>query len=882
VNHAKFLIEQTRGAEGLVHLQKARAADPMFAHTDAVYAGLRLNNLGDVEQARYFQLRAWLANFDNLRLANCFLFYSSYADIDERVIAAEHRFWAETLQPIPSAPGRKALHPENRTKKIKIGYWSPDLRNHSVRYFFRPLQINHDRAKFEIIVYHDSPFSDGQTELIKRASDQFHSVFSLTDTELASLIESHHLDILVELAGHTSNNRVNLLQKRLARLQMSALGYPPTTGLTTIDAKLVDRHIATEDAARYYSERPVVLPTSFWCFDPMEDDFAVVASSPPCVHNGYITFGCVGNIAKINKKILLCWATILKRIPRSRILVRAITFDDPVAQPALAEACRAAGLPMSRVDFRKAEGGKAFFESYNDIDIILDTSPFNGGTTSCFAVYMGVPVVTWAGDSLIGRMGNSIMSNVGRADWVAKDADGYVRKAVELSQDVKALKRFKSESRDLMRKSGLGNGQLFAREFESACLELLAKVEGTAAWSNYSNRIDVLPANELVRRAYEVLSYGQTGAGKRILDFTLRHYPDCASAHILMASAAANSESHEWGAEYLLDKLKDVSESDRIPVLTNVARQYVLADAPEKAALAIEKIWESNPNADLIDQLQADLWKARFASVVPKKKIVSVDTEVARIRCLIACDDDVRHKEICGKLQALAAFSPRLKVSFARTEERTRCAAYLRAQESSDFDAMIVIQKNIDIHDEEFFSRMAIALQQYDVVGYAGATRWAKLDWSIDSFEVKAAGFLTRSTDNETLWDLIILGPTKSRLIGGMAVLDGGLLGIHRRALRYASCNEDYVGADAMLEQAWSHSIWQAGGRLAVDRGLCVGIHQDISLDRRYWSAVRSEIAKVKKFNLFEMQRPDRVSLSVPVRDAAQAKILLNKYFEDR
>ena len=877
VNHAKFLVDQKKSVEALPYLESARALDPKFSHVDAVYASLCLSNLGDVAGARYFQLQAWMANFENLRLANCYLFYCAYDDIEERLLAAEHRFWAETIRPADQQYAVEYFS-KKKSEKVRIGYWSPDFRNHSVRYFFRPLQKNHDREKFEIIVYHDSPFFDEQTECIQQAGDAFHSVFELTNNDLVDLIKSHQLDILVELAGHTSNNRIDLLKERLAKVQITALGYPPTTGLGSVDAKLLDRHLMTDDAAHYYSEMPLVLPTSFWCFDPMEEDPAAIASDPPMVRNGYVTFGCVGNIAKINVRLLACWREILLHVPSSRLLIRSINFDDVAAEPTLRTRFQAAGLPMERVDLHKAEGGRAYFESYNDIDIVLDTTPFNGGTTTCFAVYMGVPVVSWAGQSLISRMGLSVMSNMGAPELVATDADTYIRQSVRLSQDVAYLRRFRQEARQRMRQTGLGNGQIFAGEFEQACVELLD--QKAAGGADYVSQIDVLPAEEIVRRAYGVLSYGQEDAARRILAYCFRHYPDCGSAHILFTSTMVGEQRFEQAAAYLLERLSCFSDEDRCAALVHVARSQILAGIPEQACHTVERLAGFVPHNGF-DQCQVRLYQAWSAEPsLTAAPVVAPWPATGRLHCLIPCDDLVRFDAMREQMQALCLPVPGWNTTYERCDEHQRVAAYRAIRDRSDIDIVLLVQKNIDIHQPAFFQEIVTTLQNHDVVGYAGATRWAMLDWISDAFEHKAGGFMTTSSEKPGFVELSLLGGGLARVQGGMAVLDGGLLAINRVALSLADCDADLQGAETLLEQAWSHAIQCAGGKLAVHRGLGVMVQQ-APLDRRYWAAVRTEIAECHSFDLFTRQRSDLAFVSIPASGTAQAVAILDRYFQE-
>ena len=267
INRAKMLSDLRRSSDALQLIRHVRASHPNFHHFNAVYGGV-LFNLGGVAEARHHHLTAWLSSFENLRNANCYLFHSTFDDIDESQMASEHRFWADTLRLTPlsenSNPDQRSsaildILPRKSNKRIRIAYWSPDFRNHSVRYFARPLIENHDRANFEVIIIHDSSSNDDQTLHFKAFADHFYDVQEFTDQDLIRLLIDLDIDVLVELAGHSSHNRINLLSNRVAHLQISALGYPPTTGLRSIDAKVIDQHISTPEDSLYYTEFPLVL-----------------------------------------------------------------------------------------------------------------------------------------------------------------------------------------------------------------------------------------------------------------------------------------------------------------------------------------------------------------------------------------------------------------------------------------------------------------------------------------------------------------------------------------------------------------------------------------------------------------------------------------------
>lgn len=872
VNHAKVLSDQRKSTEALPYLRQAKLAEVDFSHADAVYASICLN-LGDAELACHFQLQAWLANFDNLRLANCYLFYSSYNDIDERLMAAEHRFWAETLTSINRQLEVSTSAQQQQTRKVRIGYWSPDLRNHSVRYFFRPLLENHDAEKFEIYLYHDFPAQDHQTSLLRQACDKFHDVSEISDMDLSQLLISHELDILVELAGHSSNNRVNLLQQRLASVQISGLGYPPTTGLASIDAKILDRHVVTSQNEKYYAEAPLLMPTSFWCFDPMED--AVINLEPPCMRNGFITFGCVGNIAKISVSMLGCWCDLLHEVPASRLLLRSINFLDPVAIDTVLMRVHSAGIDEKRVQLLGPVGGAELFGTYNEIDIILDTFPFNGGTTTCFATYMGVPVVSQMGDSLLSRMGLSVLSSLDVADLVVPTREAYLIRAVALAADIKFLEHFRREARSKFQSCSLGNGKIFARDFEKACLELIdAKRDGT---HHYQHAIDVLPANEIVRRAYTVLRRGQLDAAGRIVDYCLRNYPDCGSAHLLVTQLWESADRFEKAIKYLEERMERFSESDQISVRLHLIRLYLLVD-DVKAATEKLNLLDRVQQPDPFDRLQLKLFRALLST--PSTNTATSLTEIVRQRVVIVipCDETERFEEMSQHTQEVCVLPKSWSLTFLRCKESDRITVYKQVLGDLNFDVVIWMHKNIEIHHPHFLLNAVQVMEQCDVVGFAGATRWNRLHWSVDTFEHKAAGLLLMSSERSGFVELQWTGHGTEALVKNMAVLDGNLLLIKPERAKSVQFDEELIGALALLEEDWTHAAHLAGLRLAVHRNLGVFIDQRIVLDERYLATGRVRCADKYGFDPFAIMKEDRMLVSAPVVNADTA-VRVCQYF---
>ena len=888
-NYARYLLGAYRINDCLTYLQHAKIFSPDNPNIYAVYAGAALNK-GDAEAARSYALKAWLGLFDSLRAANCFLFYSSYADMDEALLAAEHRFWAETLLPLPVSSVNEekvvdALLKDQlpaKGKKIRIAYWSPDFRNHSVRYFSLPLLENHDRERFEIIGYNDMPLSDTQTDAIKACCDYFITVNDMSDIQLVELMRSHQLDILVELAGQSGANRLNLLQERLATVQLTGLGYPPTTGLSTIDGKFLDRHIVDTDSPRYYTETPLILDGSFWCFDPKEQPEIYV--DPPVIKNGYITFACVGNIAKISQPILECWVKILDRVPDSRLLIRSISFSDVAAVDFVTDRFQKAGMDLTRVDLTGPAAGADFFASYNGVDIILDTYPFNGGTTTCFATYMGVPVLSMAGQSLLSRMGKSILSNLGLSDWVVTNTEEYVEKAVLHARDVEFLSRFRSEARNLYAASALGNGKLFAQDFEKHCFELLNRTERSS-----HHQVAALPADELVSRVFTVIRYGQFEAAQRIVDHCLREYPDCGAAHVLATYPLTAQGKFIEAVEYLEARLPRFSLSDQFSALLNIARFNILANQPSAAEFAINRMASCAP-CSLKDKLYLKMLHAYLEALKHSgndQKLTMVNPSssllAGSVLVLIVCDDEARYAEIQENIRATCAELDGIVVSYKQCKETKRWISYLDFLQDENYGCVVIVQKNANFCNVNFFADIAIGLERYDVISTGGAKCWDRLDWRLSPLDNKVQSFLIPSGEMNGFYEVSYTGcEAVNVLTGNMQVLDGGILAIKTEKLRLldiASLFDPLLeGGGVLQEEYFTHAVFKAGLSLGVHQNLGVIFDWRITVAQDNIDDVREHITQKMSFDPFLDADEDRTSLSIPVSSAVQGVQVIGEF----
>jgi protein O-GlcNAc transferase len=353
-------------------------------------------------------------------------------------------------------------------RPLRVGYVSPDFYLHAVTFFFEPLLAHHDRSKIVPLCYSETRKPDAVTARLRSHSAQWRDIYGMSDAQVVSRIRADEIDILVDLAGHMGDNRLTVFSGKAAPIQVAWLGYPNTTGLTTIDYRLTD---AVADPPgltdRYYTERLFRLPRGFLCYQPPVSAPAVGA--PPFRMKRGVTFGSCNNLSKVTFGVIGLWSAILRAVPGSRLILKAASLTDiPTREPYYRE-FEKHGIPRDRLDFRGINWKLADHQSvYNEIDVALDPFPYNGATTTCEAMWMGVPVITLAGNVHAGRVGASILAQMGLTDLVAESLDDYIRIAVELAKDPTRLLELRASLRDRMTTSPLCDAKAFALAVEDA------------------------------------------------------------------------------------------------------------------------------------------------------------------------------------------------------------------------------------------------------------------------------------------------------------------------------------------------------------------------------------------------------------------------------
>lgn len=352
------------------------------------------------------------------------------------------------------------------SKPVKhIAFMSPDLHAHAVAYFIRPLLENLDKTAFKVSVYNISHTFDAISGQLKKRVENWHDVQGLSDQQLAEKIAADEVDLLVDLAGHSGDNRLGVLAAKPAPIIITWLGYLATTGLDAVDFRLVD-HITdpvglTESQ---HSEKLIRLPKSQWCYAP-QDNLPDIQPSP-CLANRFITFGSFNQTAKLSEKCLNLWAEVLKSVPDSRLFFAGVSPG--WACERIIGILEKAGIAQDRLAFQGRVSWIEYFASYNQVDIALDSFPCTGATTMCDALAMGVPSLTLAGGTSVSRSGASILTALGHPEWIADSDAGFVETAANFAQNIQVSGQDKTALRQAFLNSSLVDGADFTRRFEAA------------------------------------------------------------------------------------------------------------------------------------------------------------------------------------------------------------------------------------------------------------------------------------------------------------------------------------------------------------------------------------------------------------------------------
>jgi predicted O-linked N-acetylglucosamine transferase (SPINDLY family) len=404
---------------------------------------------------------------------------------DPKAIYAEARNW-NRLYALPLKdqikPHRLDPSPD---RKLRIGWVSPDFRVHVLARCLLPVFQAFDRTRFENFCYSEAAEADQVTRAIRAAVDHWRNIHPLDDQEAADLIRADGIDVLIDLALHTGNNRLTLFALKPAPVQACYLAYCGTTGLDAMDYRISHPHLDPPGSdLSVYSEQTVLLSHSYLCYRPADGGTEV--SALPATKNGYVTFGCLYNPGKVSASVIDLWSQVLSAVPQSRIIL-CVPLSS--RRQWLLERFLQLGIDSSRIELLPPRPWRPYIETFNRIDIALDTFPYGGGVSACDALWMGVPIVTLVGSRPVGRLCYSVLCNLGRSEWAARIPEQYVAIATSLAADLPKLGEIRASLRPAMESSPVMDAGSIARDLQDLLLEMFKRSKAPA----------VVPVNETER-----------------------------------------------------------------------------------------------------------------------------------------------------------------------------------------------------------------------------------------------------------------------------------------------------------------------------------------------------------------------------------------------
>ena len=437
--------------------------------------GLILRQLGQFDEAMESFKRAIQAQPAGMSFMQNFISTMNYMPHMEcgEIFNAHQRFGQQLeLASKPFAARQIGISKTENARRLRIGYVSPDFKQHAVAHFIEPVLANHQKDDFEIFCYSNNPIVDSTTRHLQSLVPHWRDITGMTDQEAAKKIRDDGIDILVDLAGYTNLNRLMIFTLKPAPVQVTWIGYPNTTGLSRMDYRITDTlsdPIGQTEAL--HTEKLLRLPDCFSCFAPPKESPEV--GPLPARNSGEIMFGSFNNLTKINDHVIATWARILVRMPGSRLTLKYKSLKTESIQDMVYAEFAKHGVTRDRLVFLSQTDSKMeHMSQYNRIDIGLDPFPYNGTTTTCDALWMGVPVITLAGRSHVGRVGVSQLTNIGLPELIGRNEDDYVDIAVALANDLPRLTALRSGLRERLRASPLMDAPRLTRNLEAAYREM--------------------------------------------------------------------------------------------------------------------------------------------------------------------------------------------------------------------------------------------------------------------------------------------------------------------------------------------------------------------------------------------------------------------------
>lgn len=464
INAGNMLRNRARYDEAIDFYRQAARTDPRNPEPHHIL-GSALARQGLRESARQHLTESLRLNPKDVVVNSSLCLLSNYdPNMSPAILRNEHEWW-DRLQ--GQGMAKLAPHTNSRDpdRKLRVGYVSPDFRVHPVARFMVGVYEAHDPAQFELYSYAQMNKSDAMTERFA-ARSKWRSTYGQQESKIDEMIRADQIDILIDLAGHTGGNRITIFPWRAAPVQAAYLGYPSTAGLKSIQYRITDSVADPENEESAHTEELIRLPGVWCCFEPHADAPQIV--DPPSLRNGYITFGSMQNLLKLNERVIDLWTQVLRAAPTSRLHIYRDTLDGMGRRRLIAEFTQR-GLDPQRLELRNSKkDGAGHLSEYEAIDISLDTLPWSGHATTCESLWMGVPMITQRGTRHAGRMSASILTAIGAPELIAETPEQFVEIATALATDSEKLKHLRHSLREQMRSSPVCDPKSFTRNLEAA------------------------------------------------------------------------------------------------------------------------------------------------------------------------------------------------------------------------------------------------------------------------------------------------------------------------------------------------------------------------------------------------------------------------------
>ena len=460
-NLGSSMFEQNRFKDAIEHYRHALKLKSDYAEAWDNLGGV-LEVIGEFKPAIESCRQALKHKPDYVKAFSNLLYLLSYNVLcSPTEILEEHQNWDRIHGEKYKTHAFSHTKSKNPNKRLRIGYVSPDFRKHALSFFFEPILKNHDRSRVEVYCYSHVSKPDGVTERLKKMADEWCSTIEMSNKEVAQKIYGDEIDILIDLAGHTAKNRLVIFTFKPAPVQATYLGYCNTSGLNSMDYWITDTILHPEDTVELAVEEIIRLQRCWICYQPPADAPEII---PETHADNSITFGSFSNLSKLSNEVVGCWSQLLKDVSDSRLVLKARQLVDPFIQERILTQFAQHGIDSNRITL--LPDTPSYMDEYNKIDIALDTFPRTGGVTTADALWMGVPVITLAGQRYIERQGASILNAINLDELITSTPEEYIIRAATLAKDYKRRVELKASLRERMTQSPLCNGRDMAQALE--------------------------------------------------------------------------------------------------------------------------------------------------------------------------------------------------------------------------------------------------------------------------------------------------------------------------------------------------------------------------------------------------------------------------------